>query len=731
MRRRARAWAVALAVLFAGAPAAVAARGPARGRPPAAKSGGATRARPPGRAISTLRAPGADLEAARRLAAEGSHPAAERMCDQVLAADPTNLDALRERAYARSRQRKFAEARSDFNEVLIAAPQDLAALTGLAYTLAWSGDLESAEWTFQRALSIEPRTLDAAKGLAYVALWRGQAGEAARRFDVLARTRPDSAELRVALGQALYAEGRRDDARGAFEEALAVEPGRADALAGLEATALHPRVDATVLGGLTTAGSGGGGERVGVRFAELAVSPVERLRFWAQYDDTLSLDDPGLARRRARVPAVYAGGLVGWGGRTATRLELGYRRLPGRIAQGLVRGEQIIGLGGGSALRLGGWVGPREDERIETIANAGFSLALGPHLLVEPAVLWGRSGLAGENEVRGLLAAVVSSRRGGRPLLPRHRAGGVPRHRRARRAAAAARGVSGRAPAGERGRAPRREPPGSPGRPGLRGPLRRRLRAELPRHPPGLVPRALGRVPPPPGAAPPAVGSRGRPGPRVRPVRLHPPRGRARWALAPRAADGAVRVRLSLLTGAAPGCAPAPPPPFAPSSASGSSRVGDHAGRCSRSAGRVRRCAAGGGISLAAKTSCTTRAAGRRRTWARAPELGSARRADARRGPSNMGARARQALPARGRRRTASRGELAASRAAAPSGLLGEPVDAARANAPASVSQPTRPRSRCRLHSHPTRPRSRSRLRSHATRPRSRSRLRSHPTRPR
>ncbi|BDG03691.1 tetratricopeptide repeat protein [Anaeromyxobacter oryzae] len=428
--RRTNAWTAALAVLLAGAPAsratggdpasaaapgAQAASAPAagargdRGRAPGAERGRTTHGTKPATApVPPLRPRGAELEAARRIAAEGRNEDAERMLDALLTIEPARLDVLLERAQVRAHQGKYAEARADFNDVLVARPGDLTALTGLAYTLAWSGDLETAEWTFRRALEVEPGTLDAAKGLAYVALWRGQPGEAARQFDVLARTRPDSAELQVAFGQALYAEGHRAEARAAFEQALALEPGRADARAGLDATEVRTRVEATVLGGITTRADAP--EEAGVRFAELAIEPADGLRVWAQYDDTLSLDNADLARRNEHVPAAYLGGLLGWGDRNVTRLEVGYRDLPGGIAQGLLRGEQVVGVGQRSAVRLGGWAGPREDGLVEAGAHAGVSLAAGSYVRIEPAAYWGRSGVAGENEVRGALSIVAESR---------------------------------------------------------------------------------------------------------------------------------------------------------------------------------------------------------------------------------------------------------------------------------------------------------------------------------
>lgn len=163
-----------------------------------------------------------------------------------------------------------------------------------------------------------------------------------------------------------------------------------------------PRVDLTAVGGLTGIDSR---REAGLRFAEAAVEPWDGTRAWVQYDDTLSLDNLGLSRAGQRAPAFYAGGLQAWGAANFTRLELGYRRLPAAVDQWMVRGEQVVGLGGGTALKAGGWLGPRNDGRVESVIHGGVQLAAASWLRVEPTVFHARSDLAGEQEIRGLLGA--------------------------------------------------------------------------------------------------------------------------------------------------------------------------------------------------------------------------------------------------------------------------------------------------------------------------------------
>ena len=62
------------------------------------------------------------------------------------------------------------------------------------------------------------------KGLAAAALELNRAQEAARWYGVAVTQVPDDVEAWVGLGEARVADGRRDEARVAFERALALDP---------------------------------------------------------------------------------------------------------------------------------------------------------------------------------------------------------------------------------------------------------------------------------------------------------------------------------------------------------------------------------------------------------------------------------------------------------------------------------------------------------------------------
>jgi hypothetical protein len=326
-----------------------------------------------------------------------------------LQTEPRSVDARIGHGYALAYQRQFEKAAIDFREVLREDADNLGALSGLGYVLAWSGAYDESEETFRRVLALAPEQSDAAKGLAWVRLWRGDLPEATRRFEAMARKAPDSAEAQVGLGQSLLGAGKRSEARAAFARALEIEPGRPDARIGLEnSRAPGWLVQAIALGGLTDLGDS---SRAGLRFAEIGLSPGERTRFWFQYDDSLSLDAPGLARQGLRVPTYWAGGLLRWGERYTTQLEGGWRKFTGGGVEGLARAEQIISTGG-TALKAGGWVGPRPDGLVEAGAHFTVQVPLGDSLQLEPGVFYGRSGVAGEHDIRGLIAAAYRLRSG-------------------------------------------------------------------------------------------------------------------------------------------------------------------------------------------------------------------------------------------------------------------------------------------------------------------------------
>ncbi|HEX6535662.1 MAG TPA: tetratricopeptide repeat protein [Gemmatimonadaceae bacterium] len=373
--------------------------------------------------VAAGRTAGLMLEAAR-LAATGNHAKAEAVYDSVLAVDPNILAARLGRAYVRSWQREDTLARQDFQGVLRVDTANVSALTGLGYNYAWAGDWDDAEARFQQALHYAPENIDADKGLAYVSLWRGDSTEAVRRFQDVVERHPHDAEALVGLGQASLKAGNTSRARDAFRRALALDPTRADARQGLAATRVvtRPRVELSLWGGYTAfsgvndtplaRGNGDTGQ-FGVRFAEAAYWLRPNVRLWAQYENGLTLDNIAFVRAGETAPAYYLGGFVNYGaGRYTSRLEGGFRDLPGGVRQTLVRGEQVFDVTPSTVVKAGGWLGPRNDHRTEWLGYGAVGFQVAPRLRVEPTFFYSRSGFPGESQRRVLLYGEYAFRNG-------------------------------------------------------------------------------------------------------------------------------------------------------------------------------------------------------------------------------------------------------------------------------------------------------------------------------
>lgn len=377
-------------------------------------------AQAPGRLPSKTDEPRAVLmRQAAELIREGNIAGAELVCENLLQIHPGDIEALVTRGHVRSWQRKFDAAQTDFREVLRLDPNNVSARNGLGYTYAWMGAYRTAEEEFRQVLLKQPGQVEAEKGLAYLALWKGDEKEAVRRFSALLSQAPNDAEAEVGLGQAQLAAGQKKAARTAFQRALRIDPNRRDAKLGLEASrSTLPVLELTAWGGRTSFGSGGAvanglasqriGSETGFRFAEAAVWPAHNIRLHAQYDNGLSIDNPALAHGSQGVPTYYAGGLVNWRRRHMTRVEGGWRTLPGQIGQKLVRAEHVVLLPGNYTFKSGGWVGPRQDKRTEWLSYTGLGVPVRKGIRLEPTYFYSRSGLPNERQWRLLLAGTYS-----------------------------------------------------------------------------------------------------------------------------------------------------------------------------------------------------------------------------------------------------------------------------------------------------------------------------------
>jgi len=171
-----------------------------------------------------------DLAAAQEAFDAGENDRALTLYDEILAADPANVEALLRSGMLLSWSRRFDEAlgryeralavdptnskvqlekgkvllwsgRYDqaiaaFDAVLMREPKEPWALCGTAQAYAWSGHPAQARPYFERALAADPELKEAQLGLAYLDLEDGDTAGARERSTKLTAAHPDDPEVK-------------------------------------------------------------------------------------------------------------------------------------------------------------------------------------------------------------------------------------------------------------------------------------------------------------------------------------------------------------------------------------------------------------------------------------------------------------------------------------------------------------------------------------------------------
>lgn len=331
-------------------------------------------------------------------AARGDASAAERAYDDILTKQPDDMKALIGRATARAWAGKHDGAQADYGNVLARDPNNLEALTGIGYSYAWNKQYADAEGAFKKALKVAPDNLGAQKGLGFTYLWSGRHAEALGVFEPAAALAPNDAEIKVAIGQAQAGMGERRRARASYSAALAIDPTRADArdlLRGLE-NGKHYAAELHVWAGSTSNGD------AGLRSVEAAYWPAADWRLWARYDDSLSLDNPALARQGADAKTYFAGVLHQFGDEWIASFEAGTRELPAGADQQIYKAEGVH-LDGTRTQKLGIQLSPHSDGYTDELVFVGYGFEIAERWRMEPTVFYSNTGAGNDNEWRGVL----------------------------------------------------------------------------------------------------------------------------------------------------------------------------------------------------------------------------------------------------------------------------------------------------------------------------------------
>lgn len=351
------------------------------------------------------------VEDAQQLAARGAYAEAEQLLTQLLSQNPDDLPAQLLQAHNQSWQRKYTEAIKGYGQILARHPGHTEATNGLAYTQLWSGDAPSAIANFEKILLAEPQHQDAQKGLGYAYLQLAQAKEAIAVFTQLTQQYPDDASLFVGLGQAYLLDNQNKAARRAFTQALLLEPNREDAKSLLQQLKQRSSLlELDVWGGLSEVGAE---SEWALRQIQLQYQLAPRTSLYMRYDNSLSLDNVDFLINGTSAASWWAGILLGWNDKTATRLEAGRRFLEGlRDDQTQFKVEQVFYLPNNSNIRVGGYVGIAPDFPTEGFGFVSGLFPLGAHFSLEPAYFYSIDGLASTPQHRGIISGRYRSNEG-------------------------------------------------------------------------------------------------------------------------------------------------------------------------------------------------------------------------------------------------------------------------------------------------------------------------------
>jgi tetratricopeptide (TPR) repeat protein len=200
----------------------------------------------------------------------GQYSEAERICRQVLEADPDNAEAWHLLGLTNLRLNRLGEAESSYRRALGARPDLAEVHSDLGVVLAIQGRLDEAVASFRQALAQAPNSADAHNnlGLALGQLGRldeavaslrqavnlnpdhpralstlghvlssqRKYGELAQTFRPIVRLRPDHLEAHLRLGEALVNLGEFSEATTCFEAAVRQAPDSPEAHIGLGIT---------------------------------------------------------------------------------------------------------------------------------------------------------------------------------------------------------------------------------------------------------------------------------------------------------------------------------------------------------------------------------------------------------------------------------------------------------------------------------------------------------------
>ena len=326
--------------------------------------------------------------------------------EQILDEQPNNTRALNGKGTALSWLGRLTESQQTYSQALSIDPNNIESLTGLGYAYAWDQQYANARQSFNHALAVDPKHVSAQKGLGFAYLWAGQHEQAISQFSKIRKQYPDDPEPHAGIGQAHLALGQSRRAEQSFAKALILDPTRKDAQTGRVEAYLQPaRADLSVWYGTTSGGDSG------IRLVEGATWLNKRTKIFTIYDNSLSLDNPALARDDERAETYELGLFREFDQQWLATTSIGYRDLPNGEHQNVYKAE-IAKFIGSHIVKVGAQISPHSENFTDHVYHFAYGFPISERWRIEPNIFISETGGTNDDEWRAFVSADYISKQG-------------------------------------------------------------------------------------------------------------------------------------------------------------------------------------------------------------------------------------------------------------------------------------------------------------------------------
>ncbi len=146
----------------------------------------------------------------------------------------------------------------------------------------------------------------------------------------------------------------------------------------------------------------GDSSAIGLRSVEVGVWATKQDRIGLRYDNSLSLDNPALARQGIDAEGYFASYLHDFNGKFLLSGEVGKRDLPDGAEQKIYKGEAVI-FRQGAAIKLGAQASPTDTKTsdfTDTVAWGQYNFPVAQHWRLEPGLYVAQTGATEDREWR-------------------------------------------------------------------------------------------------------------------------------------------------------------------------------------------------------------------------------------------------------------------------------------------------------------------------------------------